>query len=215
MLHGLSRVQELHGEEAPFYRLRDLLKTRDFDGAGIDAPFSVPVEYMPPGGHRELLQAVADMKRLEGRCFPGACDFANGIKAGRKSDSPKALRQTEMYWRRRGVNVRSTLWAGPRGGSARLQYGLIAEEVAKVYPELVAYGRDGTPYSVRCQYLSTMLLNELQKQNHRAEAQAALIRAQQGEIDGLKHELQLQKVALEERLSRLEAAARVELASAK
>jgi hypothetical protein len=74
-----------------------------------------------------------------------------------------------------------------------LQYGLIAEEVAKVYPELVAYDKDGLPYSVRYQYLSTMLLNEMQKQYHREETQAQTIAAQAQKIQ-----------QLEERLSRLE-----------
>jgi len=72
--------------------------------------------------------------------------------------------------------------------------GLIAEEVAEVYPELVAYDKDGRPYSVRYQYLSTMLLNEVQKQYRRAEAQAEVIETQEQKID-----------ELEQRLSRLEA----------
>lgn len=97
------------------------------------------------------------------------------------------------------------------GGERALQYGLIAEEVAKVYPELVAYDNDGQPYSVRYQYLSTMLLNEVQKQYRRAEQQSeivatqqARITAQQSEIEGLKQQLQLQDAAFEQRLSRLE-----------
>jgi hypothetical protein len=45
-----------------------------------------------------------------------------------------------------------------------LQYGLIAEEVAEVYPELVQYGKDGEPFSVRYHELGPMLLNEVQKQ---------------------------------------------------
>ncbi len=78
-------------------------------------------------------------------------------------------------------------------GQRTLQYGLIAEEVAKVYPELVAYDNDGQPYTVRYQYIATMLLNEVQKQYRRAETQAEVIKAQE------------QKIAdLEERLSRLE-----------
>jgi len=89
-------------------------------------------------------------------------------------------------------------------GSRTLQYGLIAEEVAQVYPELVAYGADGKPYTVRYQYLSTMLLNEVQKQYRRAEAEAEEIKAQRQEIDGLKQQLQLQNATLQERLSRLE-----------
>jgi hypothetical protein len=100
-------------------------------------------------------------------------------------------------------------------GENTLQYGLIAEEVAKVYPDLVAYDNDGKPYSVRYQYITTMLLNEVQKQYHRAEAQAELIKAQQQEIRGLKQQLQVQNVALEQRLSRLERLARVEVAAAR
>ena len=79
-------------------------------------------------------------------------------------------------------------------GQRALQYGLIAEEVAKVYPELVAYDNDGQPYSVRYQYLSTMLLNEVQKQYRRAAAQAKVITTQEQKIK-----------ELEQRLSRLEA----------
>ncbi len=78
-------------------------------------------------------------------------------------------------------------------GERTLQYGLIAEEVAKVYPELVAYDNDGQPYSVRYQYLSTMLLNEVQKQYRRAEVQAEVIETQEQKIS-----------ELEQRLSRLE-----------
>lgn len=82
-------------------------------------------------------------------------------------------------------------------GERTLQYGLIAEEVAKVYPELVAYDSDGQPYSVRYQYLSTMLLNEVQKQ-------AAEIKAQRQQIETLRQQLQLQSASVQERLSQLE-----------
>ena len=75
----------------------------------------------------------------------------------------------------------------------KLQYGLIAEEVAEVYPELVEYGKDGQPYTVRYQLLIPMLVNEAQKQYHRAEAEAALITTQEQKIE-----------QLEQRLSRLE-----------
>jgi hypothetical protein len=49
-------------------------------------------------------------------------------------------------------------------GSHALQYGLIAEEVAKLYPEMVGYDKAGQPSSVNYQSLAPMLLNELQKQ---------------------------------------------------
>ncbi len=49
------------------------------------------------------------------------------------------------------------------------QYGLLAEEVEQVYPELVVYGTDGKVESVRYSMLNSMLLNELQKQERGAE----------------------------------------------
>jgi hypothetical protein len=49
-------------------------------------------------------------------------------------------------------------------GSHQLQYGLVPEEVAKVYPEMVTHGKDGKALSVRYQLLTPLLLNELQKQ---------------------------------------------------
>ena len=78
-------------------------------------------------------------------------------------------------------------------GERSLQYGLIAEEVAKVFPELVAYNPDGTPYTVRYQYLSSILLGEAQKQYRESQEQAQLIHTQQQRID-----------ALEQRLARIE-----------
>jgi hypothetical protein len=47
--------------------------------------------------------------------------------------------------------------------SDTLQYGLVAEEVARVYPQLVTRGTDGKVESVRYLELNAMLLNQLQK----------------------------------------------------
>ncbi len=49
-------------------------------------------------------------------------------------------------------------------GSKPVEYGLIAEEVAEVYPDLVAQSADGKIETVKYQVLDSMLLNELQKQ---------------------------------------------------
>jgi len=82
-------------------------------------------------------------------------------------------------------------------GPRTLQYGLIAEEVAKVYPELVAYDKDGQPYSVRYQYLTTMLLNELQKEHRMVEELKADLQVQQVELEQ-------QNERLQDRLTRVE-----------
>ncbi len=67
-------------------------------------------------------------------------------------------------------------------GSKPLQYGLIAEEVAEVYPELVARGADGQIETVKYQVLDSMLLNELQRQQRTIERL-------QADVEGLKARL--------------------------
>jgi len=57
----------------------------------------------------------------------------------------------------------------------RLQYGLVAEEVAAVYPGLVAHSADGEVETVMYQYLPAMLLNEYQKQQRTIQTQVARI----------------------------------------
>jgi hypothetical protein len=54
-------------------------------------------------------------------------------------------------------------------GPRRLQYGLIAEEVAEIYPELVNYSEDNRPNTVYYQFVNAMLLNEVQKQHRKIE----------------------------------------------
>jgi uncharacterized protein (DUF3084 family) len=67
-------------------------------------------------------------------------------------------------------------------GTRLLQYGLIAEEVAQVAPDLVQYDAAGKPFTVRYHALNTMLLNELQKQHATIEEQAAELARQKAQI---------------------------------
>jgi hypothetical protein len=55
------------------------------------------------------------------------------------------------------------------------QYGLIAEEVAQVAPELVAPDLDGKPYSVKYHELPALLLSQVQQQQRTIESQRAQI----------------------------------------
>ena len=70
-----------------------------------------------------------------------------------------------------------------------LQYGLIAEEVAEVYPELVQYEKDGEPFSVRYHELSPMLLNEAQKQYRHNQEQDEHIKQLTNTVDELTQAL--------------------------
>jgi hypothetical protein len=56
-------------------------------------------------------------------------------------------------------------------GSKPLDYGLIAEEVAEVYPDLVVTDKEGQVETVQYQKLTPMLLNEVQKQRRELQEQ--------------------------------------------
>jgi len=66
------------------------------------------------------------------------------------------------------------------------EFGLVAEDVAKVDRDLVAYDDQGKPYTVRYEAVNAMLLNEFLKEHRRNEQQEARIAEQQKEIDELK-----------------------------
>ena len=86
-------------------------------------------------------------------------------------------------------------------------YGLIAEEVAKVYPELVTCTAQGQVERIRYHELTPMLLNELQRQQRQLaelKAKNARLQKQLQEQDAAH---QAQNAALAARLERLEAAA--------
>jgi hypothetical protein len=55
------------------------------------------------------------------------------------------------------------------------QFGLVAEEVEKVNPDLVSRDRKGKPYSVRYDAVNAMLLNEFLKAHRKIEEQQAMI----------------------------------------
>src|SRR5262249_29786295 len=89
----------------------------------------------------------------------------------------------------------------------RSEWGLIAEDVAKVNPALAAVGKDGKPYTVRYEQVNAMLLNEFLKEHkafleeqrkvQKLEANAV---EQQKQIEALT--AGLQKVSAQLELSR-------------
>ena len=82
-------------------------------------------------------------------------------------------------------------------GSKPTDYGLIAEEVAEVYPDLVVKNTDGQIQTVQYQKLTPMLLNEVQKQHRQLEEQAKTIQELQKQLAAMP--------LLEKRLAALEA----------
>jgi hypothetical protein len=74
-------------------------------------------------------------------------------------------------------------------GAKPIQYGLIAEEVAEVFPELAVRGADGQVETVHYETLNVLLLNELQQQIRRNERQEQLNDDQQRRIEALERKL--------------------------
>jgi Chaperone of endosialidase len=73
------------------------------------------------------------------------------------------------------------------------QFGLVAEEVEKVNPDLVVHDKEGRPYSVRYELVNAMMLNEFLKAHRKIEKQ-------QQQIDELTSQLK-QQAALIQKVS--------------
>jgi hypothetical protein len=92
------------------------------------------------------------------------------------------------------------------------QFGLVAEDVAKIDPDLVARDEEGKPYTVRYEAVNAMLLNEFLKEHKRNEKQEATIADLKSQVQVLTATLkeqatQIQKVSVQ--LAATEPAARL------
>jgi hypothetical protein len=78
-------------------------------------------------------------------------------------------------------------------GSRQVQFGLIAEDVATTFPELVARDEEGRPWTVRYHLLTPLLLSEVQRLERERmalmEALAARDRTQALRVDELTREI--------------------------
>ena len=82
------------------------------------------------------------------------------------------------------------------------QFGLIAEEVAEVNPDLVVRDKDGEIYTVRYDAVNAMLLNEFLKEHNKVEALegtvaalVATVREQASQIQKVNARLEVNKPA--------------------
>ena len=66
------------------------------------------------------------------------------------------------------------------------QFGLVAEDVEKVNPDLIVRDEEGNPYTVRYDQVNAMLLNEFLKEHKKVDAQ-------QKQIDALTIQLKQQQ----------------------
>jgi hypothetical protein len=74
--------------------------------------------------------------------------------------------------------------------SGMAQFGLVAEEVEKINPNLVVCDKDGKPYAVRYDQVNAMLLNEFLKEHKTVQEQGANIARLEKQIEVLTAGLQ-------------------------
>ena len=88
-----------------------------------------------------------------------------------------------------------------------LGFGLIAEEVEKINPDLVSRDKDGKPLSVRYDQVNAMLLNEFLKEHNKVQEQEATIAQLKKEMETVvarlkEHDSRIQKVSAQIEMTR-------------
>jgi hypothetical protein len=81
-------------------------------------------------------------------------------------------------------------------GRKPIDYGLIAEEVEAVYPDLVAHLKDGQVETVQYHKINAMLLNEVQKQQRQLETQHTALQTLLAQFENQRAEIELLKARL-------------------
>jgi hypothetical protein len=77
------------------------------------------------------------------------------------------------------------------------QFGLVAEQVEKVDPDLVSRDADGKAYTVRYEAVNAMLLNEFLKEHRKVQELEAIAAQHQKQIEALTAGLQKVSAQLE------------------
>jgi hypothetical protein len=84
------------------------------------------------------------------------------------------------------------------------QFGLVAEEVEKVNPDLVTRDPDGKAFTVRYEAVNAMLLNEFLKEHRKVAEQSHKIQEQDATITQFKKEMQTIAARLKEQDSKIQ-----------
>jgi hypothetical protein len=85
------------------------------------------------------------------------------------------------------------------------QFGLVAEEVEKINPDLVVRDKQGKTYSVRYEAVNAMLLNEFLKEHRKNEEQQATIAQLKSGMDALTATVREQVAQIQKVSAQLEA----------
>ena len=84
------------------------------------------------------------------------------------------------------------------------QFGLVAEDVEKVNPDLVVRDKEGKPYTVRYDQVNAMLLNEFLKEHRKNEQQESKIEEQEAKIARQEQQIEALTAGLQKVSAQLE-----------
>jgi len=85
------------------------------------------------------------------------------------------------------------------------QFGLVAEDVEKVNPDLIVRDTEGKPYTVRYEAVNAMLLNEFLKEHRKNEEQQATIAQLKSGMEALTATVKEQAAQIQKVSAQLEA----------
>ena len=154
----------------------------------------------PSGQSRTFIAGIRDVNTGNDDAIPVVIDSAGQLGTGSSSRrfkteikpmekiSEAVLALKPVTFRYKGENSNN---------SSRRQFGLIAEDVAKVNPDLVVRDKNGEIYTVRYDAVNAMLLNEFLKARRKMEKQEATIAKQQKQLEALTAGLQKVSAQLE------------------
>ena len=92
----------------------------------------------------------------------------------------------------------------PEGTSA-MQFGLVAEDVEKVNPDLVVRDKEGKPYSVRYDQVNAMLLNEFLKEHRTVQELKSIVAKQEATATQQQKQIEALTAGLQKVSTQLEA----------
>jgi hypothetical protein len=125
----------------------------------------------------------------------GVAVFINSNGSSAPSPLPGGLKRRLSQWSKpakRSLRSNRSPSVTKRGidPAGTSQFGLVAEEVEKVNPDLVVRDKEGKPYSVRYEQVNAMLLNEFLKEHRAFLKEQRKVEAQEATITQLKEDFQ-------------------------
>ena len=102
------------------------------------------------------------------------------------------------------LSLRPVTFHYKSGHQSTPQFGLIAEEVAKVNPDLVVRDKKGEIYTVRYDAVNAMLLNEFLKEHRKNEEQQSKIEQQEAKIVRQQKQIEVLAAGLQKVSAQLE-----------